>query len=544
MLLRNVSRRDTVLVLLGASCFYLFSAFVSFDSRNPSIIINTHHPQYPSVGKTVTETVISTTTATEYVTVSPEPTQAIPLDLGVVQNFPETSVIAHAPGWTIFQNLYMSGGALLLLTSEPAKFPEHRMMTSTGLPGNLTNDPEHISGGARNRVRTVEGTTLLYNDPPQFLNHYFHFVAELMFGTWAFLYGAFSDGVIKPPTTNSLIDPSFNPPFISTTTPTIDRAIFIHSDVDGWRDGPGFNGYFLRAVFPSMTVEVATDWIDRINATSGTEIGRAWHFPLVLLADRSAAFRGPICGWYTQRTAAEAWTSMAKLGKLDLIGNWWASMRAAVLRYAGGDPHEELSSALQVPDKIVITYINRQGTRRHLLEEDNRALIAAVEELVERKNREGKRWEFNNVHAERLTLDEQVKFAGKSTILLGVHGNGLTHLVLMKPTRVSAVIEMFIQGGFARDYEWTTRSLGMTHYSVWNDTCGPSFLYVFIQTNPRCRYFTHPNEPPTPDYPDEFHGPNIPVSGAVVSKLIDDHVTSREEGLPSVDHSPAHDTHN
>jgi hypothetical protein len=56
-------------------------------------------------------------------------------------------------------------------------------------------------------------------------------------------------------------------------------------------------------------------------------------------------------------------------------------------------------------------------------------------------------------------------------ILLGVHGNGLTHMVLMKPTRVSAVIELFYPGGFARDYEWTTRALGMRHFSVWNDTC-------------------------------------------------------------------------
>ena len=54
--------------------------------------------------------------------------------------------------------------------------------------------------------------------------------------------------------------------------------------------------------------------------------------------------------------------------------------------------------------------------------------------------------------------------------MLGVHGNGLTHLVMMPPTRVSAVIEMFIPGGFAHDYEWTTRALGMRHFAVWNDT--------------------------------------------------------------------------
>lgn len=55
-------------------------------------------------------------------------------------------------------------------------------------------------------------------------------------------------------------------------------------------------------------------------------------------------------------------------------------------------------------------------------------------------------------------------------ILLGVHGNGLTHLVFMPPTRASTVIEIFYPGGFAHDYQWTTRALGMSHFAVWNDT--------------------------------------------------------------------------
>ncbi|KAJ7035063.1 hypothetical protein C8F04DRAFT_955517 [Mycena alexandri] len=530
MALRNVSRRDAILLLLGASLFYTFSAFLQNPSSpTPSLIISTH-PQPPSA-ETVTETVFTTPA-------SPKPTQA---DLGL-QNFPETTVVAHAPGWTIFRNLYSANGTLFLLTSDPSHFPPHRLMTSTGLPGNLTNDPQRIPtsremafitpaeadarwGGdlslnGRNRVSTVEGTTLLFNDPPQFLNHYFHFVAELIYGSWAFLYGAFYEQPAKP--LISTPEPSFNSPLISNSTPKIDRAIFIHADVKGWRDAPGFNGYFMRAVFPSMTIEVSTDWIDRINATASTEIGRAWHFPLVLLTDRSAAFRGAITGQYTQRTAAEAWMTMAKLGKIDLIGNWWASMRGALLRYAGGDPHEDMAPALAMPDTIVITYINRQGTRRHLRDADNSALVAAMASLVARKNLEGMRkWEFHDVHAERISLDEQVKIAGRTIIMLGVHGNGLTHLVLMKPTLVSAVVEMFIPGGFARDYEWTSRSLGMTHYSVWNDTS-----------------FTHPNEPPIPDYPEGFHGPNIPVVGSFVADLIEKHV---ENGGPSVENSPVYD---
>lgn len=58
----------------------------------------------------------------------------------------------------------------------------------------------------------------------------------------------------------------------------------------------------------------------------------------------------------------------------------------------------------------------------------------------------------------------------KTQIMLGLHGNGLTHLVWMQPNRLSTVIEIFCPPGFAHDYYWTSRALGMSHYSVWNDT--------------------------------------------------------------------------
>ena len=54
--------------------------------------------------------------------------------------------------------------------------------------------------------------------------------------------------------------------------------------------------------------------------------------------------------------------------------------------------------------------------------------------------------------------------------MLGLHGNGLTHLVWMQPNKLSTVIEIFCPSGFAHDYHWTSRALGLAHYSVWNDT--------------------------------------------------------------------------
>lgn len=277
----------------------------------------------------------------------------------------------------------------------------------------------------------------------------------------------------------------------------------MHATTEGWKDKPGFNSYFLRAAFPSLTVETSSDWEDRMNATAVQTRQRAWHFPLVLLSDRSAAFRGEACGARTQRIAAEAWEVMVRKRGIDVVGGWWNVLREAVMKYAGvkvpkddGVPlsseHNDVADPqilLPLPKDIVITYINRQGVRRHLIQEDHDALVSALEQLVKRKKiEEGKEWVLRVVQPELLSKEEQIQLASETTvrfwriithhdayaasvqIMLGVHGNGLTHLVFMKPNRYSSVIEIFYPDGFAHDYEWTARALGMRHFSIWNDT--------------------------------------------------------------------------
>ena len=109
--------------------------------------------------------------------------------------------------------------------------------------------------------------------------------------------------------------------------------------------------------------------------------------------------------------------------------------------------------------------------------------------------------------------------------MLGVHGNGLTHLVWMKPTRFSTVIEIFYPQGFAHDYQWTSRALGMAHYAVWNDTWVLLWSYPWIQLIILWifRYHTHPTELKV-NYPDGFQESNIPVYGPAIAKLIEGRV--------------------
>jgi hypothetical protein len=134
----------------------------------------------------MTARTIMTKTVTE--TAVPLPTSDSVLEYAdrerVNREFPHTSITAHAPGWTLFRNLYMSNGTLYILTSRPDTFPEIRLMTSTGLPAE--NSAENIAAreptkenmdfispddalerwggdpdrGETNKVWTVEGNTV------------------------------------------------------------------------------------------------------------------------------------------------------------------------------------------------------------------------------------------------------------------------------------------------------------------------------------------------------------------------------------------------
>lgn len=68
---------------------------------------------------------------------------------------------------------------------------------------------------------------------------------------------------------------------------------------------------------------------------------------------------------------------------------------------------------------------------------------------------------------EKLPKDAQLGLSSRTDILIGVHGNGLSHLMWMP--RGSHVIEIFAKGGFMRDYQMLTSSLGHHYYAVWED---------------------------------------------------------------------------
>ena len=82
----------------------------------------------------------------------------------------------------------------------------------------------------------------------------------------------------------------------------------------------------------------------------------------------------------------------------------------------------EAQKFLGAPETIVVTYISRQNYRRQLIKEDHQGLVEELEKLVGRKNEEAKtdkkkkKWELNVIQAEKMTKDEQVRIAAKTTV--------------------------------------------------------------------------------------------------------------------------------
>ena len=217
------------------------------------------------------------------------------------------------------------------------------------------------------------------------------FVAELLLGTWA-IYA-------------NTMDASITSKGMTTATPPT-RAMFIRCDPWEYRDSSNFNTFFMKAAFTSTTLESKHDWSDRVFMTRNGN--KAWRFETVLLADRSAAFRGQICGSQNQRTAAEAW----EVVKDNASKWWWEPIRRATLQFAGVTK-DIIDIPLRPEHSVphVITYISRQGGRRSLIPTDHDRLVAALDELAKRRG-----WKFNHVKAQEMTKEQQLALVASTTV--------------------------------------------------------------------------------------------------------------------------------
>ncbi|KAJ7590491.1 hypothetical protein C8J56DRAFT_932994 [Mycena floridula] len=361
---------------------------------------------------------------------------------------------AHSHGFTLFNELYLRNGTFYILTSDSSGFPEKRALIARPLERGRKYDLEPTNQELQflnpaeatilgDHVIRIKGLSVIVYDSDQFMDHFYHWWGEILLGFWR-VYSKLSmqaDGsIIALP-----FPERFLMPFVS------------HGK---WRDRAGVSGPLMRAAFPQALIEESDYWDDllRLNVTvvfdRAMVINRTWN---VTVHDR---FWGPVR------------ESMLKnlLGYVPRLDE-----RGSVI-----------APPVAVSRRPIVTYISRQGTGRRLLAQDHDLLVQALMELEV----EGL-CDVHVVQMERLNLQEQLALVSRSTILLGVHGNGLTHQLWMPPSPLSTTIEIFIPQGY--------------HYAIWNSS-----------------YLTYPPGTYHKDvkYPNGFHSAEIPVYGPTVARII------------------------
>lgn len=128
--------------------------------------------------------------------------------------------------------------------------------------------------------------------------------------------------------------------------------------------------------------------------------------------------------------------------------------------------------------KPIVTFINRQNAKRRKLSEGMYKNLTNFLKNISNI-------EFNDIHMEDLSFQEQIEIINKTDLLIGVHGNGLTHAAFMKPH--SSVCEIFVPGiQFQWDYYTLSKMMGHEYMCIFDGQ--PALPFMFnIQKHAVCR---------------------------------------------------------
>ncbi|KAG8880422.1 hypothetical protein FRB97_000786 [Tulasnella sp. 331] len=378
-------------------------------------------------------------------------------------------------GWSVFDNLYTFNGTLYIVSDEPGGFPPIREMASSG--SHMGNSAEEIaaqepSDADMQIISTAEATALFGHSISRLNGVTFWVITITLLLVFIGLWRTYSALDLHITASGD------------TVLPPVSRMFFPHAS-RAFHDPPGLNQVVLRAAFPSIAVEYIGDWHDRASTQKAIYMDR------VVLTARTTSLR-------SKKYDPDA-KMISVADNLPKSPYWWCPIRRQVLEFSGA-PEEVIS--LNPSGKPVITYISRQGWGvaggRKLLASAHDSLAEALKGLEASHG-----YEVHVVEMERLSKAEQMELAARTTIMIGVHGNGLSSLLWMKPSPSATVIEIFFPPGFETDYSVPARVLGIEHYGVWGD-----------------RYFrTESEHKPRRHQPDGFHRDQIPADGPTIAAL-------------------------
>lgn len=252
----------------------------------------------------------------------------------------------------------------------------------------------------------IQGTTLILASSREMKSlqpHYFHFLEEFVLA-----WSAYRHADSKP---------------VSTV---------IFPDIDHWEGVNKINHQILQALIPNVTV---------LNKTQFNEFTKKnlVQFENAIIVDR--------LGCHNLQPVA-IFNKML-LGHAPLIKNeYLKEIRDSVLSY--------LKTSDQTKRPPTITYINRKN-RRYLDPEFEKKFLQVLRtEFPDHK--------VQAVWFEKLNYAQQLQVIRNTDILIGAHGNGLTHSYFLPDNAL--VLEIFPNGAFAMDYQLISELAEHSYYAI------------------------------------------------------------------------------
>ncbi|KDQ31113.1 hypothetical protein PLEOSDRAFT_1111677 [Pleurotus ostreatus PC15] len=393
-----------------------------------------------------------------------------PVDLTAqrIKTLPKTEVLAHAPGFSVIENLYWHNRTFYLVTDQPWRIPPIKLIaslsTDTRTPANgrvvakiksIRLQPvspevkesnqigETISLEAAERqfgsAQVIEGPMIINNDD-NFAAHYYHWIGETFLGSWRVWSNYGWRTGMKLPMIKRV---AFTQQYSKDDAPPGAKP-----GKDIFNDKPGANVWFTEKFFPGVVWDTKAVWDRRADS------GKVYRITTAVLADRAAGHSGP-------SAAYKPWGDVLRL---PVAPDWLLALRERIFSEYRGD------TPLGMPEKPLVVYLQRQDSSRRLVTEDHEALVDELYQLQHEGVADIALEAFNS----SMPFDEQVARIARATILIAVHGNGLTHSLWMTPTPRSAVFEFQPRTCTITDYSPLAIAAGVQHYMVHEtDFCLP-----------------------------------------------------------------------
>ncbi|WVQ78812.1 hypothetical protein IAT38_000903 [Cryptococcus sp. DSM 104549] len=359
-----------------------------------------------------------------------------------------TKHLGGLPGFQVLENVWVHDGTIYMFSPDRGRLPSKSRSVSGETGWEVFTHPSEERIESAKKALVLQGTTLFVNDGAKrdewhYLSSYYHLIGEIFLGGVSAIASLPSKSGLPTEMTRS-----------SVRVPSLPKRLIIPwKGATGWRDKEGLGEMVLSGVLDGNVLE-PVDW--EALSDEHSDHGGWVYMQRAVIIDRWASHRHNPLSISLNKMSA----SIFALPHPPFFFN---PARSALLRNLSipeAPTRRDPSRSLRRVPKIV--YVDRQESERRLSEEAHAALAVVLAEMEARgKARVGHK------KMDVLSHAEQVKAVSDADILIGVHGEGLTHQLWMPEGGV--VIELFPPDSFLPENQIVADVLHHEFIPIWND---------------------------------------------------------------------------